>query len=45
MEVALDHPRNTLYVHRSLEHIILVLLPQTPTDRYQTVSSHLVDAI
>ena len=45
MEMALDHPRNTLHVHRSLEHIILVLLPHTQTDRCQTVSSHLVDAI
>ena len=45
MEMALDHPSNTLHGHRSVEHIILVLLPHTPTDRCQTVSSHLVDAI
>ena len=45
MEMALDHTRNTLHVHRSLEHVILVLLSLTPTDRCQTVSSHLVDVI
>ena len=38
MEMALYFPRNTLHVHRSVEHIILVLLPHTPTDRCQTVS-------
>ena len=45
MEVAHDRPTNTVYVHRSLKHIKLVLLPHTPTDLYQTVSSHLVDAV
>ena len=38
MEMGLYFPRNTLHVHRSVEHIILVLLPHTPTDRCQTVS-------
>ena len=45
MEMARCCPRYTLHVHRSLEHIILVLLPHTPTDRCQTVSSHLIDAV
>ena len=45
MDMALDHPGSTLHVHRSLEHIILVLLPHTRTDRCQAVSSHVVDAI
>ena len=45
MEVALDHTRNTLHVHRSFERIILVLFPHPPKDQYQTVSSHLVDVI
>ena len=46
MEISLEHgPSNTLHVHRSVEHVILVLLPHTPTDRCRTVSPHLVDAI
>ena len=40
--MARDHTVHAVRVHRRLEHVIVVLLPFTPTDRCQKVGACLV---